>query len=206
MDLAPLRHALESLSPLSDAAWAPVPAWVSERRVDAGDTLLRAGETATEVFFVREGLLREFYVDTRGRESTRRFTPAPELSGSLADLLSGGPARVWVEALEPSCVWCIPWAKLDALSQRDPQWMRAARVLAERLYQRKMQREFELLTLPAAERYRRFAEEQPALDARLPRHLVASYIGVTPVHLSRLRAARPAPPAPAARTGRTRSA
>jgi hypothetical protein len=65
--------------------------------------------------------------------------------------------------------------------------LRLARRFVESLYLRKMKREFEMLTLPAKDRYQRFVTESPALDARLPRHLVASYLGITAVHLSRLR-------------------
>lgn len=83
----------------------------------------------------------------------------------------------------------MPWAEVDALTREWTAWLLLARRFAKNLYVRKMQREFEMLTLSAAERYTRFCQDQPALAARLPQHLVASYLGVTPVHLSRLRAA-----------------
>jgi CRP-like cAMP-binding protein len=206
MNLAPLRATLETLGPLTDEAWAPLEGRVTVRHVSAGDLLLRAGERASDVFFVRRGLLREYYVDAQGGETTRRFTQEGELSGSLADLLSGEPAMVWIEALEVAEIWCVEWARLDALAERFACWMRLARVLAEQLYLRKMQREFELLTLTATQRYDRFAGQSPALDARLPRQLVASYLGITPVHLSRIRASRTALPRPTAPARRRQSA
>ncbi|MBI2769929.1 MAG: Crp/Fnr family transcriptional regulator [Burkholderiales bacterium] len=206
MDLSPLRAALHSLSPLGDEAWAGLEGQVTARVVAATEILLRAGDRASEVFFVRSGLLREYYVDGEGRETTRRFTQSGELSGSLADLLSGQPAMVWIEALEPAEIWRMEWARLDALAERNSDWMRLARALAEQLYLRKMQREFELLTLDAAQRYRRFSQQHPGLDARLPRQLVASYLGITPVHLSRIRASGKRVPEPKAPAQRRRSA
>jgi CRP-like cAMP-binding protein len=65
-----------------------------------------------------------------------------------------------------------------------------ARRNAEALYVRKAQREHEMLALPAAERYARWRREQPELDARVSRRQLASYLGITPEHLSRLRRAR----------------
>ena len=184
----PLRSALERLSPLTDADWAEFVPLVSERKVAAGEFLLRAGGRATQAFFVREGMLREFYTDAEGAEATRRFCPAGELSGSLADLLSLRPSLCSIEVLESGEVWAIDWRACDALSRRSPAWMTLMRRFAEALYLRKTEREFEMLTLPALERYRRFATAFPALEARLPRQLVATYLGITPIHLSRIRA------------------
>jgi len=202
MEMNPLRQALERVNPLPDEAWAAVAALVSSRTVAPGEHLLRAGQRATSVFFLRRGLLREYYLDDAGHESTRRFCSEGEFSGSLADLLGDGAAAASIEAIDGGEVWVLNWAQLDALTEKWPALMKLMRRFAESLYVRKMRREFEMLTLPAAERYRRFACEFPALDARLPRHMVASYLGITPVHFSRTCAAekqRPAPAMPAER-------
>jgi CRP-like cAMP-binding protein len=185
-----LGRSLRSLAPLSTRALARLEAITTSRSVAKGARLLAAGEVATTVFFVEHGLLREYYVDDRGREFTRTFSPEGEVTGSLADLLSGAPSMVNIEALEPSVLRCFPFTGLQQLTAKDPQWERLLLRFTERLFVRKMRREFEMLTLGAAERHRRFVDEFRALDARLPRHLVASYLGITPVHLSRLRAAR----------------
>lgn len=101
----------------------------------------------------------------------------------------------------------VPWARFEDLAQRRPAFERAARRMTERLYLQKTLREHEMLTQRADERYRRFREAHPDLEARVSQHHVASYLGITPVHLSRLRAAaRSAPPAaaPPRRTRRAR--
>lgn len=191
IDLLPLRRAFERISPLSDACWAPIEPWITRRQLRAGEQLLRAGEQASLIFFVRRGLLREYYLDTEGRTATRRFCEEDELSGSLAHLRSGRKAMVCVEAVEPSEIWQMPWIEVDALTRRLNAWQLLARRFAENLYAGKIEREFEMLTLSAAERHAHFCIDRPALEARLPQHLVASYLGITPVHLSRIRAARP---------------
>ncbi len=95
-----LRQVLDRVNPPTDDAWAEADALVSSRAVVLGEHLLRAGERATRVFFVRHGLLREYYLDHAGHESTRRFCDEGEFSGSLADLLSGAAAahieREWI--------------------------------------------------------------------------------------------------------------
>ncbi len=170
--------------------------------MDSGQHLLRVGEAATHIVFLRRGLLREYYLDGAGDEATRRFCEAGEFSGSLADLLAGGPAAVSIEVLDRSEIIELDWARVDALAEQHPSLMKLMRRFAEVLYVRKMRREFEMLTLPAAQRYRAFTQQHPALDARLPRHMVASYLGITAVHLSRIGAAERPSRSPAARTGK----
>ena len=194
-----LRQALSRLTPLTDESWAPIEPWIASRSVRAGDALLRAGERASHIFFVRQGLLREYYLDHEGTSATRRFCEPGEMSGSLADLLSGAPAMVSIEALEPTQLWQIPWAQVDALTKTWSDWQMLARRVAENLYLRKTQREFEMLTLSAAQRYQGFCAQHPTLLARLPQHLVASYLGITPVHLSRLRSSGKSPQAATSR-------
>jgi CRP-like cAMP-binding protein len=196
-DMQMLRQALERINPLADEAWAAIEPLTSARFVEAGQHLLRCGEPATRVVFITRGLVREYYLDGAGHESTRRFCREGELTGSLADLLAGGAAAVSIETLDPTDILELDWAAVDSLSDRHPSLMKLIRRFAEGLYVRKMRREFEMLTLPAAERYRRFTQEEPDLETRLPRHMVATYLGITPVHLSRICAAEKPPRSPA---------
>ncbi|MBI3523401.1 MAG: Crp/Fnr family transcriptional regulator [Betaproteobacteria bacterium] len=189
MTASNLRRTLDRVNPLTHEALAAIEALVSRRLVNAGQHLLQAGEPAVNIFFVEQGLLREYYLDSAGRESTRRVCKEGEFSGSLADLLAGGAAVVSIEVLEAGEVLAIDWASVDALAEQHPSLMKFLRRSAEALYLRKTRREFEMLTLSAAQRYRKFAQEAPGVDARLPRHIVASYLGITPVHLSRICAA-----------------
>lgn len=181
------RSAVDLVSLLSTAAWAVVEPLLSVRRASKGEHLLRAGEQATQIFFVRDGLLREYYCDAAGHEFTRQFTANGGLSGSLADLISPNRAAVSIEALASSELLQADWAQLNAYAEQHPTLMKLLRRITEELYLRKTRREFEMLTLAAVERYRRFVVEYPGLDARLHRHQVASYLGITPVHLSRIR-------------------
>ena len=183
-----LRDAIARISPLSSEAVDAVVHLVVERSARPAMQLLRAGDVARSVFFVRSGLLREYYVDRNGREATRRFCGALEFSGSLADLLAQKPAAASIEILAPCELLEFSWATLDALTHHHPTLMLLMRRMAEGLYVQKMHREFEMLTLPAVERYQRFVQSAPTLHAKLPRHMVASYLGITPVHLSRISA------------------
>lgn len=199
-----LRAAFEAVAPLPDSAWRLVDARKIEPvRFGRGERLLSQGERASFVFALREGLVREFYVDAEGAEATRTFIAEGGLTGSLADLLSGAPALVNIEAVEATSAWRVPYAHLASLAEQEPAWLRLALRQAQGLYVRKVQREHEMLTMDAQARYRAFQRAHPGLAARVPLHLVASYLGITPVHLSRIRGAGRAGRSPPGRTRRS---
>jgi CRP-like cAMP-binding protein len=177
------------IAPLGAEALAAMEALTQPRTFGAGAPLLRAGERATWIFFIHRGLVREFYVGERGEEHTRTFVGEGKMTGSLLDLLSDGPAVTWIQALEETSALAFRYRDFDALCARFPELHQLARRLAENVYVRKAWREHEMLALSAARRYDRWIEEHAALDARLSRRHVASYLGITPEHLSRLRRA-----------------
>lgn len=186
--LAALRQLLASTSPLTPAELAAFPA---PRRValPEGGVFLGAGERADEIAMVYSGGLREYFVLADGSERTKGFNLAGDFAGSLSDLLSGEPARTWVVAEVPTVLLVTRWADYLALTEAWPGWQRFARAIAENLYRRKVQREYELLALDAASRYRLALQRWPTLEHVFKQRHVASYVGITPVHLSRLRSA-----------------
>jgi len=186
-ELAQLHGLLRATAPLSDEELrlVPVPQCLS---LPAGSALLRAGECAREVAVVLEGGLREYFLLADGTERTKGFTLPVDFGGSLSDLLSGEPSRTWVVAEQPSRLLVLRWSDYSALLDAAPGWQRFARVVAETLYRRKVEREYELLALDAAERYRRTLLRWPTLESCFNQRQIASYVGITPVHLSRLRA------------------
>jgi CRP-like cAMP-binding protein len=101
-------------------------------------------------------------------------------------MITGAPSAYTVEAMEPSVVIEISNAALQALMQASHNWERFVRLSLERLYIRKEERERELLYLNAKRRYEAFLAKYPGLEKRIPQYHIASYIGISPVSLSRL--------------------
>ena len=155
-----------------------------------GEHLLRGGERATRAGLVLQGLLREYFLMTDGVERTKAFVQAGEHTGSLADLLSGQPSRAFIVAEEPARVLLFDYATLRGLADQSLIWTRWTLRMVEHLFIHKAEREYELLGLDAEARYAACAERYPGLEARVAARHVASYLGITPVHLSRLRRKR----------------
>lgn len=186
-DLAFFRAQLRALAPLTDEELAPVIETLRARTLPVGAAFLAAGDEATHAGLIREGLLREYYLLPDGSERTRAFGVPGDFAGSLSDLLRGGKARTHVVAERPARVLTVPWALLLPRLERGG-WRTLIAGITRRLYLAKSEREYELLGLDAEERYRIFRERFPGLERRVAQRHVASYLGITPEHLSRVRA------------------
>lgn len=181
-----LRSAMDMLVPFTEDEWTVFREAFRERRVERNEVYLHAGDTAQRVGFVAQGLFRMVYhVD--GEERTKDFQHEGQFTGSLASLLIGTPARFSVVAMEPSLLLEIRREQLFDLSDRFPVWDRMRRNYAEQLFLYKEAREASLLLDSHEERYLQFLRERPDLLQRVPLKHIASYLGMTPEALSRIR-------------------
>jgi CRP-like cAMP-binding protein len=190
LDAAAVTRALSPLGPLDERELADMLRLFRVRELDRNECLLRAGERAALVGVVVSGLMREFFVTPGGVERTKNFSPPGQWTGSLSDLLSAGPARAFIVAEERTRLALMRYDELLALESRFPVYTTLMRRSAERLLLVKAEREYELICLDAEARYQAFRARYGALEARLSGRHVASYLGITPVHLSRLRRRR----------------
>ena len=177
-----------SPAPLEDLKEALESARVTE--LDVGEHVLRGGDVASHSGIVLSGLLREYFVMPDGTERTKAFVQAGEATGSLADLLSGQPSRAFIVAHEPTRMLQVPFDALRERGHRSLTWLTWYVQFLEQMFVRKAEREYELLGLDAQQRYASFAQRYPGLEARVAARHVASYLGITPVHLSRIRRRR----------------
>jgi CRP-like cAMP-binding protein len=165
-------------------------AHAAHRRFAPGASLLAGGDRASWVHLLERGLVREFYVTPDGHEHTRAFVGDGGVTGSLLDLTSATASVTWIQALEETHTIAFRFDVLNALAAAHADLESLARRHAEALAVRKTMREYEMLALSASERLARWQTEHPHLDGRITRRLLASYLGITPAHLSRIAAAR----------------
>ena len=190
-DLAAFRQMVGVFGPMPEAALQGGCALLRARELDAGEHLVVGGrDPARDVVFVVRGLLREYFLRPDGEERTKAFVCERQVSGSLADLLTDAPSLASIVAEERSRVLLGRYADLKRLGEHHESWARFGREMTARLLRYKARREYELLALDARGRYAAFRALYPGLEARVKARHVASYVGITPVHLSRLRRSR----------------
>ena len=148
---------------------------------------LRAGETTRKVGFVASGLFRLFYTDWEGKDYTKNFKSDGQFVGALASLLLNVPSRLNIQALDDSTVICFDYDDILRVAECSLSLQRLLRKITEAEYLEKEQRESDLLFYDAGERYSNFKEAHPDWDSKLQLRYIASYLGVTPETLSRIR-------------------
>lgn len=182
-----LTSYVRSIAPLEPAELDELFELTRQRYLQRGECFLRAGEYARQGCVVVSGLLREYFVLDNGVERTRAFVCEGNGTGSLVDLVSKQPATVFIVAEEPVHALVVEVEAVRELTERSAAWLRWSMRLLELAFLEKAQREYQLLSMAADERYAVFAETFPGLEARVAAKHIASYLGITPVHLSRLR-------------------
>ena len=176
---------------LADPPREQLRAFIAEGRaltLEKGESLAAIGDTAHRFAFVHEGILRYHVITPQGLDVTKDFALAGTFAGSFGSALRGVPAEVAVTAVERSRLTVWPFARSREIFSRHIEWERFGRRIAEMLYLRKERRELDFLLLDAAGRLEAARRELGDAFARIPRHLLASYLGIAPESLSRLRA------------------
>ncbi len=186
-DREAFRAGVRRLAPLTEQELAQVERTARARVLVRGETFLAAGDHAVDCGTVLTGVMREYFILEDGREVTRGFAGPGDGVGSMSDLLSRAPARSTASAETDARLLIFPWAVLREAASRTPAWASVVARIIEQLYLTKAAREYELLALDAEARYLGFRERYAALEPAISLRHVASYIGVTPEHLSRLR-------------------
>jgi CRP-like cAMP-binding protein len=154
-----------------------------------GDFLVELGDHNHLLYFVHSGTVRYMIiVPETGDDVTKDFSFAPTFALSFGSAVSGQPARIGIAAVTDCVVSSWPFTRLKALYDADAEWQKLGRVLAEQLYVRKEDREIAFLTRTPEQRYASLTQRFPEVIAQVPQRHLASYLGITPESLSRLKA------------------
>ena len=148
---------------------------------------VRAGQIPTEFGFVINGLFRYVYISREGKELTKVFMPEKSFISSYSAMISRTSSYFSIESPEQLDILVIPYSSWQKLRKQNPKWNLLLIKMLEKGYATKEKREREFLLFDAENRYKIFLEEHPTLEKRVKQHMIASYLGITPIALSRIR-------------------
>ncbi len=157
------------------------------RSLEPGACFCSLGQKSHEVAFIKSGIVRYFVTLPDGEEASKDFSVAGSFTLSFGSAAARLPAQVAIAAVVPTELVVWPYELLLDLYASDIEWQKLGRRIAELLYVRKEQRELSFLLLDAPERYRRFRAQFGLQADRIPQYYIASYLGIRPQSLSRLR-------------------
>jgi CRP-like cAMP-binding protein len=182
-----LRRYLEDRAEFTEAELALVKSVFVPRTMRAGEFLQRAGDVTRYTAFVASGCLRSYVIDAKGKEHIVTFAPETWWIGDNKSALSGTPSTMFIEAIEDSELLLLDVPSHETLIERVPGYADAFRRGVVKHAAAKDQRIVSSLTASAEERYLDFVKTYPSIASRVPQWMVASYLGLTPETISRVR-------------------
>lgn len=157
------------------------------KRLKKKQYLLQEGDISRYEYFVNKGCLRTYSVDEKGQEHIIQFAIEDWWTGDMYSFLTQTPARYTIDALEDTELLCLDKPLLEELYIKVPKFEKFFRHLLQNAFIAVQRRIIESMSLTANERYCRFIENYPLMEQRLPLKQIASYLGITPESLSRIR-------------------
>ncbi len=181
-----LKNLFKSLAPFTNEDFTEADRYFKTETLKKGDFFSKAGRISDRLGFVNSGLLRSFYT-IKGKETTTFFQMQGSIAAALMSFLQMKPAIENIQALEDSELVVISRKNLLNLYDENWKWQQVGRVITERYYVKMEERTISLQSLSAQEKYENFLLEFPELIQVVPLYYIASFLGISPETLSRIR-------------------
>lgn len=159
----------------------------SKRVLNKGDYFIRESETCKEVAFILSGTLRSFYITDKGEEITYCISFPNNLMTAYSSFITGQSTEENIQAITTVELLIFPKSKIDELELHNPNWVKLLKKIAELQYIELEKRLFNLQKNDATQRYIDLLKNQPEYIQKIPLQYLASYLGITQRHLSRIR-------------------
>jgi CRP-like cAMP-binding protein len=160
---------------------------LKHRKLRKKQYLLQAGDISRYENFVIKGLLRAYTVDNKGQEHIAMFAMEDWWISDLYSFLTNTPATQHIDALEDCEVLSIEKSDLEKLYQQVPKFDRFFRIVLQNAFISSQRRILASISQSAEEQYLAFIKKYPSLEQRIPQHQIASFLGITPETISRIR-------------------
>jgi CRP-like cAMP-binding protein len=179
---------LQRYVPVSDAEATTISALFTHRKFRKRQFISQEGDIARYDSYVLRGLTRIYEVDRKGKEHVIQFGPEDWWVGDLYSFLTETPSAYAIDCLEDTEILQISRPDLEQLYVQVPSMERCFRIMIQNAYIAATQRVSANLTKSAGQRYEDFLTRYPHIGERVPDRQIASYLGITPQSLSRIRA------------------
>ncbi|MCJ7932686.1 MAG: Crp/Fnr family transcriptional regulator [Chryseobacterium sp.] len=157
------------------------------RKVNKGDYFIQEGERCREVAFIKSGIFRSFYISDQGKDITYCFRFPDSMIAAYSSFISGSPSQENMQAITEAELLVLKKETMDSLVQDDLNWTKFLKIIAEQEYLELEKRFFQLQRDNATQRYITLLENYPDYIQNIPLQYLASYLGITQRHLSRIR-------------------
>ena len=178
---------LENYLPFTHEEMALIRARIKHLKIKRRQKILQEGKICKHYTFVVDGCFKMFGVDDKGYEHNIQFAAEKDWIMDIGSFHSGKPSQLYIEAVENSEILQIEQQDLYFLYLNIPKLDRIFKVIIENKFVELQNRVLQNFSSTAEQRYLNFLEQYPNLSSRLPNTQIASYLGITPEFLSKIR-------------------
>lgn len=172
---------------LSEQDWNEIASRVTERNFNRGDLISSPGEINKYTNFIIKGSVRVFYIDGNGYEHNIQLGLPNWWLGDFSSYIMQQPGLLYTEALEATDALAFSYEDLQVLYDNVPKMERFFRLLIQKAYASFQSRVLSNLSHDAEERYRIFRNKYPEMDQHISQKHIASYLGISPEFLSKIK-------------------
>lgn len=157
------------------------------KRIKSGTQIVKLDEVPSKLYMLVSGTMRCYLSMESGKEFNKSFYLPTNFVASLTALIRRKPSKLVFETLTDCKIYEIDYYKLIRLSKKHPEVNKLYSKALEMVYVKYEKRLIELISLDARERYLELRKQIPNVDELISQYHIASYLGITPVQLSRIR-------------------
>lgn len=179
------RAIIDGVSPLGDSCWSELIPVLYSRDLEKNEYFSKEGQYTKEYGFICQGVMRLFYLSEDGNEWNKYFFVENDFVAASIDPERESITRI--QALTPVSLVCIPAEKFTELSDRFEQFRAFFQKMIFDYLDEKQDREIRFLSNEALDNYLYFQTKFPGLEDRIAHYHIASYLGITPTQLARVR-------------------
>lgn len=181
-----IRDNFERMAKLSDEDWNTFSSKLIRQEFSKKTPILETGHVENYLSFIEKGLVR-YYIPGEDNDLTFTFVFDGEFASGYDSFITRQLVNYTIETLADTILWRISYSDLQDIYAKTKIGNTLGRLASEGLFLKKSKRELSLLNDSAEQRYRNLFTEQPQLIQKIPQKYLASYIGVTPQALSRIK-------------------
>ena len=178
---------INQISPIKEVTFKELEKCFKPLQLNKNDFFVRENEYAQQIGFLKKGIVRAFFLNQEGKEYTKQFFVDSSIIGAYNSLLTKQPNKIAQQALTDCEILVADYREMEKLYTKFHDLERLGRKIAEFYFLEKEQKEIEMALLDADKRYLIMQQKFPSIETIIPQYYIASYLGISPTQLSRIR-------------------
>tara|TARA_R110002073_G_scaffold139232_3_gene289471 strand:- start:23567 stop:24142 length:576 start_codon:yes stop_codon:yes gene_type:complete len=178
---------INTISPIKEVTFLELQKSFKPFQLKKNEFFVREGNYAQQIGFLKKGVIRAFFLNQEGKEYNKQFFVGPSIIGAYSSLLTKQPTKIAQQALTDCEILVANYMEIENSYDKFHDLERLGRKIAEFYFLEKEQKEIEMALLDADKRYLIMRERFPTIESIIPQYYIASYLGISPTQLSRIR-------------------